>query len=158
MYTVFHFLSSNFFTFLSVDFCDLIETTGFVEGQNDVQLGNTLYTFLPPSQARHTITFLFSFPRFSRRGRGQGTHRHVGVHFHLYTALCRLFGFMWFLLLKDANMPALRLSTPSASVTGTMRGARSGRHDLVGGGRGRRQERKKACHKVVGKRDGGWEG
>lgn len=65
----------------------------------------------------------------------------MGVHFHLHTALCRLFGFVWFLLQfargggvgvlqEDADVPALRLSTASAAVAGAMRGAKFGRHDI----------------------------
>lgn len=68
----------------------------------------------------------------------------MGVHFHLDTAFCRLLGFVRFLLhftrgggvgvlFKNTNVPALRLSTASAAVTGAMRGARFCRHDFGGG-------------------------
>ena len=66
----------------------------------------------------------------------------MGVHFHLHAALCRLLGFVRFLLhftrsggmgvlLENANVPALRFSTASAAVTGAMWGARFCRHDFV---------------------------
>ncbi len=91
----------------------------------------------------------------------------MGVHFHLHTALCRLFGFLRFLrsdgggvgvLLIDADVPAFRLSTPSTVVTRTMWGARFSRHDFcLVGGHGRSAKRK-AYRKKLWEKGGEWGG
>lgn len=109
------------------------QNKGLCQGPHD--LCNNLY--ISPSWAVRSSRL----SQFSRHGHDQGTNRHVGVHFHLHTAFYCLFRLMQFLhfarggsggvLLKDAQMSALRLSTSSTAVSRAMRGSRICRHGLV---------------------------